>query len=284
MALLDPAITDPLADHLADLRTINRRPSTIYQRERALLRLTAATGLPLLAMDSVTLRDHCSRDGLDVEARASEVSHARGFYRWAVREGLLDIDPSARLERPKRPRRLPRPMSDERARAAIANAESPIREWLFFAAYAGLRACEIAQLRGEDLLRHQLPAVLVIRESKGGDMTTVPMSSALVNAITALPSDGWCFPSGRGGKREHVSAAQLSKRANQYLHDLGIPDTFHSLRHWFGTNTYRATGRDLRATQELMRHKSPVPTAIYTFVDPTEGAQALDRLPCLVGT
>jgi integrase len=275
--------TDALEAHLNALRDINRRPGTIAQREYALRRLERFAGKPLLELDTETLRAWINQPQLGTEARAGAVSHARGFYRWAMEEGLITVDPTARLRRPKRERRLPRPMADDRAAKALTAAESPIREWLYLAAYAGLRACEIAPLKGEDLLLRQRPPMIVIRESKGGDTTAVPISSTLLPVLLALPERGWCFPSGPGGRRPHVSAGQVSKRSNAYLRDLGIPDTLHSLRHWFGTATYRATGRDLRTTQELMRHRSPTSTAIYTFVDPGEAARALDHLPSLAG-
>jgi len=39
---------------------------------------------------------------------------------------------------------------------------------------------------------------------------------------------------------------------NRWLHErMGLNDTFHSLRHWFGTQLYRSS-RDLRLVQDLM--------------------------------
>ncbi len=172
-------------------------------------------------------------------------------------------------------------MSDAAAAKALAEAPDPIRQWLFLAAYAGLRACEIAQLRGQDFLLYQEPPIVIIRVSKGGDTSVAPIANVLRPIVAPLTQiDGWCFPKGRGGDG-HVTASQVQKRANTFLHELGISETLHQLRHWFGTNAFRVTGRDLRATQELMRHRSPVSTAGYTFIDPGETARALDQLPRL---
>jgi len=266
--------------HLAYLRHLNRRPGTIYQRRRHLERLAAFDAdRPLLELDGETLHAFVTRSELGPEARASAVSHVCGFFRWAVLAGLLERDPSARLLRPRRPRRLPRPMPDAAAARALAQAAEPVRAWLYLAAYAGLRACEIAQLRGEDFLLGQTPAMLIVRESKGGDSSFVPISQVLRPVIVLYAMvDGWCFPNGRD-PATHVTAAQVSKRANRFLHEIGVTETLHSLRHLFGTRTYAASGRDLRVTQELMRHKTPVSTAIYTFVDPGRAASVLDNLP-----
>jgi site-specific recombinase XerD len=78
-----------------------------------------------------------------------------------------------------------------------------------------------------------------------------------------------------------LPAHRVSSLCNVFLHDLGISHTLHTLRHWFGTQTLRVNGGDLRQTQELMRHQSPVSTAIYTWVDPKAAAVTVAALPVL---
>lgn len=274
---------NPIGQHIAHLRYLNRRPTSVHQRELALRRLERFTGKSLLSLESEELQVFVQQPTLGVEARAAAVSHLRGFYKWAVDEELIDRDPSYRLRRPKREHRLPRPMPDVNATRALGAAPDPIRYWLWLAFYAGLRACEIAQVRGTDFLIRQTPPILLIRESKGGDPSVVPICEPLMAVALELEAMGaeWCFPKGRGGSG-HITASQLQKRANTFLHELGVPETLHQGRHWYGSQTYRVTGRDLRATQELMRHRSPVSTAGYTFVDMGESARALDSLPKLI--
>jgi integrase/recombinase XerD len=112
-------------------------------------------------------------------------------------------------------------------------------------------------------------------------MSAVPLSSSLAAALDScdLPATDWLFP--HGWQDGPVRPWTVSHQSNAYLHSIGITHTLHTLRHWFGTHTYRATGRDLRMTQELLRHRSPVSTAIYTFSDPGEAAAAVERLPTL---
>lgn len=273
---------DPIALHITHLRYLNRRPTSVKQRELALLRLLKFAGAPLLELDGEMLQAFVQQKSLGAEARAAAVSHVRGFYKWALDEDMIERDPSIRLRRPKREHRLPRPMPDAAAQHALDLAANPIRQWLWLAFYAGLRACEIAQVRGTDFLVRQTPPILLIRESKGGDPSVVPICGPLMPVALELEASGaaWCFPKGRGG-HGHITASQLQKRANTFLHEIGVPETLHQGRHWFGSQTYRVTGRDLRATQDLMRHLSPVSTAGYTHVDMGESARALDGLPVL---
>lgn len=261
-----------LEDHLRHLRRRNLRPSTITQRRRALIRL--GRGFELARVSTDEIEDWLDRRDLAPEARATEISHLRGFYRWAVGEGLLDHDPTMRVVRPRVARRLPRPMPEGDLVMAVEAASDPVRSMLMLAAFAGLRACEIAGLHGEHIL-HDL-GVLLIAEGKGGSMSSVPIGPPLDPILRRLPASGPVFRLTDG---RPMAPHNVSHWCNRYLHGLGITHTLHSLRHRFGTAVYQASGRDLRATQELMRHKTPVSTAIYTWVSPGHLAATVARLP-----
>lgn len=268
--------------HVAELRRRNLRPSTIYQRKRVIARLVAWTGDPdPLNVTRHHLEAFFSRP-LAPKSLAVEMTHVRQFFEWAVRTGHLPQDPSESFDRPRLPKSLPRPISDAQLTKALDEAPDRIKPWLYLAAYAGLRAAEIAQLRAEAVLMDASPPMLIIEESKGGGMSSVPLHPRLVALFESmdLPAAGYLFER-RDGKPGPNAPWLISQRSNEYLHGIGIPDTLHSLRHWFGTNAYRASGRDLRVTQELMRHSSPVTTAGYTYVDPGEAAAAVNQLPAM---
>ena len=167
-------------------------------------------------------------------------------------------------------------MSDEDFALALRFAPASIEPWLMLAAYAGLRACEIAPLRGDDL--DWTNRLIMIRVQKGGDPGSVPMAEHLVPVLSGRKRHGWLFPQWNGSGKP-IAPGQLSRHANHYLHSLGIHSTFHSLRHRYGTLVYQASGHDLRATQELMRHNSPVSTALYTYIDPTDTRSIVNALP-----
>src|SRR5690606_22330993 len=138
----------------------------------------------------IAFRERRTRAGqaLSIDAQAMELSHLAGFYRWCVVEGYRDDDPTMRVPRPKLPRNLPHPIPEDDLARAIALAEpTRVRPWLMLAAYAGLRACEIAPLRGEDLWWHTDPPLLVIQQGKGGDMGTVPIAPDLEAELRCLP-------------------------------------------------------------------------------------------------
>lgn len=261
-----------LGEHLRHLRRRNLRPSTIEQRRRSLERLGRRYDLARVTTEEI--EDWLDDRDLSPEGRATEISHLRGFYRWAVAEGRLDRDPTLKLVRPKIARRLPRPIPEGDLSMAVELAPWPIRAMLMLAAFAGLRAIEIAGLRGEHVMLDQ--GVILVAEGKGGGMSSVPIPPALVPVLRDLPREGPCFRLKDG---RQTQAHNVSHWCNDYLHGLGISHTLHSLRHRYGTQVYVATGRDLRATQELLRHATPVSSAIYTWVDPGHLAESVARLP-----
>lgn len=279
---------DVIHAYLAHLRYMNRRPSGISQRGwalRYLVRFVAPRSV--FELTEAEILAFCSRDTLGPEGRNNAISHVRGFYRWAMRQGYCATDPTAELERPHRPKRMARPTPTDAVGLALRTAPNPIRQWFYLATYAGLRACECAQLSGADFILGQTPPIVLIQESKGGNPKVAVLGAEVLPIAHELAqARGWCFPKGDGDPSGrtwsgHITANQLQKRANRFLHEQGIPQTFHQLRHWFGTELLRSSGGNSRIAQEGLRHDSANSMAIYTHVANLEIQQALDALPRL---
>lgn len=267
-----------LADHLAYLHARNYAESTITQRRYVLGRLTRTGVDPVHATTADLLRFLMRLK--HAPSRASETAHLRSFYRWAVLENYRDDDPTIRVPKPRLPGWLPHPIGEPDLIRAVNLAPDRVRPWLFLAAFAGLRACEIAPLRGEDLWWHSDPPIIVVRRGKGGEPDSVPIAPALACELDGLAQRGWLFPRG-DGQGGPLPAHRVSQIANGYLHRIGIAHTLHSLRHRFGTQCLRLSG-NLRHTQSLMRHKSIVSTTIYTLVEKSETAAVVAALPLVV--
>lgn len=261
---------------LDDCRMRNLQPSTVDQKRRCLARLERAWGDPL-PLGTVELKNFLSRP-MAAESRATELAHLRSFYKWAVLNSLRLDDPTLPIQRPKVHRRLPRPMPEDDLQMAVDTAPERVRLMLMLGAWAGLRAKEISGLRGEAIQWQYEPPILVVEEQKGGDTGAVPLAPVLVEELAGAPRSGWIFPR-RDGNPGPTPPWLVSRLCNDHLHSLGITHTLHSTRHRFGTQVFRNSGRDLRLTQELMRHRTPVSTAIYTWVDPAEGARVVSELP-----
>ncbi|HEY5985127.1 MAG TPA: tyrosine-type recombinase/integrase [Streptosporangiaceae bacterium] len=267
--------------HLEWMRQRGLSSGYIVGRRRLLTQLAGSLKKPVL---SATPRDLARwRAGLSTEPATvtHAVSHAREFFSWAVKAGLIAASPAADIPVPRIRRGLPRPIAEDDLMRALANAPVRIRPWLVLAAWAGLRAQEIARLRVEEILLDARPPVILVSAfaAKGGRERAVPLCEFVIGelALAGLPPRGWAFPrhDGRPGPNEPWVVSQL---ANAYLHSCGIADTLHSLRHRFGTQTYQIS-RDLRLVQELLGHAQPATTAVYTLYDQSQALPAVEALP-----
>lgn len=218
------------------------------------------------------------KDGGDAQltTRSMWLAHLSEFYKWAIREDLTEVNPTAKIIRPKTSSGMPRPADTEDLHAALAVA-SPLHAcWVLLAAYEGMRCQEIAGLKVEDVFVKK--GKIAVTKGKGGKQRMLPLHPDVLAAIKALPMPhkGYVFVRPRGGP---YPPAVLSAQFNKFLKG-AIPErhvTAHQLRHWFGTEFYRQT-HDLRLTAEVMGHSDTSTTAVYTRVDVSDAAGPLKAL------
>ena len=274
------SIEEVIDRHVAALTWRNLRPNTITQRRRILTRIAkqaAPLELLYLTADEVTMV--LSARPLKPVSQRCYLAHLADFYAWCVQTGLRADDPTARIERPKTPRRLPRPIPDaDLVRALDLAPNLQIRTVLMFAAYAGLRGCEIAAMRAEHLLLSGGEPVLIIADAKGGDEQTVALGPCLMELVEQLPDEGPLVPRA-DGKPGHRTSSSVGHLANNYLHSTGTAYTLHSLRHWFGTNLYASSAGDLLVTQKGLRHQWVSTTEGYVEISAAQVSAAILRLP-----
>lgn len=176
------------------------------------------------------------------------------FYRWAMRRDILRHDPMQLCDPVKVPKCLPRPVPADKVAALIAAAPTPhVARAIALAAYAGLRRSEISALTSDDIALHTSPAVLIVRNGKGGKDRIVPVHPALTATIGTRPT-GRIVPLCPGTIGAHVAA---------HMRACGIDATIHQLRHTFGTEIVRVSNGNLVLGGQLMGHESPNTTRGY---------------------
>jgi integrase/recombinase XerC len=208
----------------------------------------------------------------------------RSFFRFLDRRCGIANPRLALVRGPKLKRSLPRPVSEDAARALIAEAATAREAWvgardaalitLLYA--AGLRISEALALTGAD---RPLPEILRVC-GKGGKERLVPMLAIAREAIEryaalcphALTKDDPLFRAIKGGplSARIAQALMADLRAR-----LGLPSsaTPHALRHSFATHLL-ANGGDLRAIQDLLGHESLSTTQGYAAVEAQKILQA----------
>ncbi len=219
------------------------------------------------------------RDGLSDASIARLLSSIKALYRWLDRMHGLPNAEIDYLEGPKRPARLPRPVSVDVAKEMIEQAEHNLEKPVWVGARdaavlsllygAGLRISEALGLTGAEA---DLPERLRIT-GKGGKTRIIPILPAIRQAVAdyvkvcpyALGADDALF---RGEKGGPLSPRIVQARVQLLRGELGLPKTAtpHALRHAFATHLL-ANGADLRAIQTLLGHASLSTTQVYTGVD-----------------
>lgn len=281
MALFSAEDAAVIAAHLRYIDLLGHSDGSIYARARALHRMARTITGSLISASAADLLAWRRSLTITDDAVVHYVSHAREFYRWLVREGRREDNPADDVPVPKLRKRLPRPIGDDDLAYAVASADARVRPWLILAAWCGLRAKEIALLKWECVLETSEPPLILVAHdaTKGHTERAIPLHPFAAAELAALPGRraGYVFRrhDGRPGPNQPWLVSQL---ANTHLHECGSPATLHQLRHWFGTNTYRAK-RDLRVVQELMGHESPNTTAGYAAFDRAEAVEAVNALP-----
>jgi len=226
--------------------------------------------------------------GVSARSLARALSAIKTFTAWlAEREGF-DPTPVLSARAPKYKKKLPRPLSEDAARAVLDIVEiAPAKGWIAARDVAvvtllygcGLRVGEALALTGA---AHPLPETLRIR-GKGGKERIVPVLAAARDAVAAyarlcpyeLTAEGPLFRGTRGGA---LGARQVQRCLESARLQLGLPATAtpHALRHSFATHLLTAGG-DLRAIQELLGHASLATTQTYTAVDTARLMEVYDR-------
>lgn len=263
-----------IRDHIRYCKRKGLRPRTISARHDVLVRLRQDGGAPLLTLSREQIEDYLDKFDKD-KTRAVYLSHIAAFFRWAADEDVVPGDPTRRIVRPRVKPGRPHPIDTDDLRRALSHPGPPhVIAWLKVAAYAGLRACEIAVIRAEDIDRRGRK--LIVPDGKGGRHRSVDISPVLMAEFDKWPRSGWLWkPEGPW----HYEV--VSRLANRHLKAAGVNTTLHSLRHWYATELYRASGHDLLLVQRALGHASPTTTQVYADIVDDAGSAAASRLPDL---
>ncbi|HZY74834.1 MAG TPA: site-specific tyrosine recombinase XerD [Jatrophihabitantaceae bacterium] len=277
-------------DHLAVERGVATNTLASYRRDlgRYLQFLAARKIGSIAAVDANTIAAFLAylREGdadhppLSATSAARGVVAVRGLHRFALRDGLVDVDVSREVKPPAPPRRLPKaitPDEVERLLDAAGYARTPLairdRALLELLYATGARISEAVGLAVDDLDLTDRTALLA---GKGGKQRRVPLGSYAARAVEAylvqvrpeLAAAGRGTPAlflnSRGGPLSRQSAWLVLRSAAERA-GLAAGISPHTLRHSFATHLMDG-GADVRVVQELLGHSSVTTTQIYTLV------------------
>lgn len=229
-----------------------------------------------------TLREytfHLKDRGLAPTSIRRSQSALRTYFSFLLAEGVLEDDPTERMESPRVWRTLPGVLSREDVVRLVeaSDPDHPLfwrdRAILEFLYATGVRVSELVGLKLGNLhLEEGFATVL----GKGSKERIVPVGRVAQGALERYlrgcrmeldrgKSRGAVFLNNRGGPMTRMAIWTIVKKAAERA---GIPGKVspHTLRHTFATHLLEG-GADLASVQELLGHADISTTQIYTHVD-----------------
>jgi integrase/recombinase XerD len=253
-----------------------------YRRDLALFAdwLGREAGRSLVEASETDLRQHAlaRHAGSAPTSTNRRLTVFKRFFRWAVRERIVDADPTLKLDSARQPLRVPKTLSEAQVEALLAapDVAAPLglrdRAMLELLYASGLRVSELVSLKTV----HVSFVECALRVTgKGAKERLVPFGEeALVwieryvaearPAILGRRASDALFVTGLGGPMTRQMFWKLLK-AHALKAGIAAPLSPHTLRHAFATHLLNH-GADLRAVQMLLGHADISTTTIYTHV------------------
>jgi integrase/recombinase XerD len=186
--------------------------------------------------------------------------------------------------RPRKERALPAVLSPDEVGRMLARTRNLKHRSLIMLQYsAGLRVGELVRLRPADLDADR--GLVRVRRGKGGKDRYSLLARRAVETLRlyrdAYPTHLWLFPGSRPDRHLTARSVQRVVKAAARSAEIEKDVTTHTLRHSFATHLLEA-GTNLRVIQEVLGHRSPRTTQVYTHVarSALEAVRSpLDNLP-----
>jgi integrase/recombinase XerD len=200
------------------------------------------------------------------------------YFRWAIREHLLSVDPTLRLLSARQSVRVPKTLTESQVEALLAapDVQTPLglrdRAMLELMYASGLRVSELVGLK---TVHVSLADGALRATGKGSKERLVPfgeeahswlrryLAEARSEILAGQASDA-LFVTARGGPMTRQMFWKLIKQ-HALRGGVAVPLSPHTLRHAFATHLLNH-GADLRAVQLLLGHADISTTTIYTHV------------------
>ncbi|PWN57079.1 site-specific tyrosine recombinase XerD [Abyssibacter profundi] len=206
------------------------------------------------------------------------LSSLRRFYRYLVREAIIEADPTALIQSPRLGRPLPKTLTEQDVERLLnaPDTRTPLglrdRAMLETLYASGLRVSELVGLQVHEVnLRHGVLRVT----GKGGRERLVPLGETAAQwvdrylrearpALVEMRRSDDLFVTQRGQAMTRQNFWRIIKQTAVRA-GVSSPLSPHTLRHAFATHLLNH-GADLRAVQMLLGHADLSTTQIYTHV------------------
>ena len=270
-------VTDAAEQFLGSLRSRQVPTNTLKAYASDLRCFARAVPPDLAAVDVGAIRRFLAAGAVAASTRRRRHAALRSFYRWLVREELVEANPMERVDAIAAPTRLPRPLpasQSEAILAAIPTTATRDRALFTLLYETGMRVGEALSIQRADVdLTPDDEKVRVL--GKGQRERTVllvaaPESVRLLRRHLRLSriTSGSVFRGdpNRGGTNLPMDYTTVRRAWLRYCKKAGVVATIHQLRHSRASQLVQ-DGVPLGTVRKLLGHRSIQTTMLYAEVD-----------------
>lgn len=211
---------------------------------------------------------------------SKKLTTLKSFFGWLVKEELLLRDPTAKINTPKTPKRLPKGLSVEELEIVRESCETVRERALIEVFYStGCRLSEIANMKKSDIDFQDMSAKVI---GKGDKERIVYFSyKALYHLKKYLNSRKddceYLFVTIRKPIRKMSNRAiQREVKVIKNRANISKNLTPHVMRHTLANNLLN-NGADLADVQQILGHEDPSTTLVYASVSEERKRQAFKQ-------
>jgi integrase/recombinase XerD len=219
-----------------------------------------------------------TEQGAKPRSTARQLSSFRRFYRFLLRESVIQEDPTIKIDMPRIGRSLPQSLTEGEVESLLAapDVSDPLghrdRTMLEVLYATGLRVSELINLKQSEI---NLGQGVIRVVGKGDRERLIPLGDEAQNWIHEFiggprteilleRQTDYLFPTRRGDRMTRQAFWHIIKRYSK-LAEIDSKMSPHTLRHAFATHLLN-NGADLRVVQMLLGHSDLSTTQIYTHV------------------
>ena len=201
-----------------------------------------------------------------------KLSTLRTFFKWLVKNNLVEADPMLKVKGPKSEKKLPSfakqsEMNSDLAQNYFSDDFDGIRDLLMVETFyqTGIRLSELINLKDNDISSTSIKVL-----GKRNKERIIPISKRLSELIESYrtnkrelyPNEAYFFVSNKGNK---LYPKFVYRKINSYLGSVTNLDikSPHVLRHTFATHMLN-NGAGLEVLKDILGHASLSATQVYT--------------------
>jgi len=218
-------------------------------------------------------------NGIDPKSVNRKITALRSFYKFLIKNRVVDKNPMLKIQAPKVSKKLPEFLDERKMDVLLDNMSNgggvyeEVRDFLIFDFFyrTGVRLSELIELKISNVNLHNLTITVTGKRNK---VRQIPISIGFKQAIdkylllrkeflNLLNLDCQYFFTDNNGNKMYPVFFYRIVKANIKMVSTGKKKSPHILRHTFAT-TMLNNGADINAIKELLGHSNLSATQVYT--------------------